>query len=400
MKLGPRQNTPPLYLIILRNPSLMKSGSMLEHTPLYQPKDGELISHDSQKTIRTDPTYLSFGDGGTTATVTEWGQQMQISRYLGHGESGIYAIDHAHTPEPNQYTKRRQGFLDMIDTSQGFGTDSGLPDSEWEHTTYWLRNRWPRVVFKRKDKWELTFQWVVWNNVVIHDLLWQNLTENETIYVDVWTTLEILIRELDFVNSSHSFNGETCSRYQKGPGPGGYGFVKLHRFQQNGQSNDGQTMPTLKSHGNDFNADAVAAAIGVFENGNPLKKEEFFHQREITIKAGENRRLVTGYKLVLLSTEKKDWKLLTLTKGDVDIDYFLCQSQLEDSIPRDTFLSDRDFYIGRNLEHILSVCAIPITSAPAENDGEDEGANQKGEEPMVALTCGDIAGHRICTSAS
>ena len=43
----------------------------------------------------------------------------------------------------------------------------------------------------------------------------------------------------------------------------------------------------------------------------------------------------------------------------------------------------------RNLEHILSVCSIPVM---AEGDGSGE--------PAVALTCGDVDGHRVATAAS
>lgn len=47
-----------------------------------------------------------------------------------------------------------------------------------------------------------------------------------------------------------------------------------------------------------------------------------------------------------------------------------------------------NFVFRRNLEHILSVCSIPI----------DESSND-GIYP-IALTCGDLAGHRVATAAS
>ncbi|KAH0490380.1 hypothetical protein TgHK011_001851 [Trichoderma gracile] len=46
-----------------------------------------------------------------------------------------------------------------------------------------------------------------------------------------------------------------------------------------------------------------------------------------------------------------------------------------------------DFILRRNLEHILSVCAIPVASDPSTT-------------PAVALTCGDISGHRVTGKAS
>jgi hypothetical protein len=46
-----------------------------------------------------------------------------------------------------------------------------------------------------------------------------------------------------------------------------------------------------------------------------------------------------------------------------------------------------DFAFRRNLEHILSVCSIPIDAEPQQN-------------PSIAITCGDIAGHRVDSRAS
>ncbi|KAL2672323.1 hypothetical protein Neosp_013027 [[Neocosmospora] mangrovei] len=43
----------------------------------------------------------------------------------------------------------------------------------------------------------------------------------------------------------------------------------------------------------------------------------------------------------------------------------------------------------RNLEHILSVCSIPVIA-----EGDESG------EPAIALTCGDMDGHRVATAAS
>lgn len=50
-----------------------------------------------------------------------------------------------------------------------------------------------------------------------------------------------------------------------------------------------------------------------------------------------------------------------------------------------------EYLAWRHLEHILSVCAVPMCVSDPE-----------GNTPLqlVALTCGDMAGHRVCTSAS
>lgn len=52
-----------------------------------------------------------------------------------------------------------------------------------------------------------------------------------------------------------------------------------------------------------------------------------------------------------------------------------------------------NFALRRNLEHILSVCSIPVAESSAVAAVSDK-------IPLIALTCGDVSGHRISTAAS
>jgi hypothetical protein len=87
-----------------------------------------------------------------------------------------------------------------------------------------------------------------------------------------------------------------------------------------------------------------------------------------------------------------DWKRLVLSPAAVDIDRFLSEESSSHVI--DVGL---DYATRRNLEHILSVCAIPV---PPGHVWDYDNMNPKIAEPAVALTCGDMSGHRVCTSAS
>jgi len=53
-----------------------------------------------------------------------------------------------------------------------------------------------------------------------------------------------------------------------------------------------------------------------------------------------------------------------------------------------------DFVIRRNLEHILSVCSMPVLFK------EDGDLLVKDKNPTIALTCRDMAGHRVWQLAS
>lgn len=57
-----------------------------------------------------------------------------------------------------------------------------------------------------------------------------------------------------------------------------------------------------------------------------------------------------------------------------------------------------EFAVRRNLEHILSVCAIPVR-VPGERHEGSIWDKLRDVRP-IALTCGDMAGHRISTASS
>ncbi|KAL1848018.1 hypothetical protein VTK73DRAFT_10214 [Phialemonium thermophilum] len=74
-------------------------------------------------------------------------------------------------------------------------------------------------------------------------------------------------------------------------------------------------------------------------------------------------------------------------------------------VPQATSPRDHiEFVARRHLEHILSVCAVPI-SIPCRHEDRDDSGRDAGEPKRskavgIALTCGDTSGHRICHSAS
>lgn len=90
------------------------------------------------------------------------------------------------------------------------------------------------------------------------------------------------------------------------------------------------------------------------------------------------------------------------------------------SSPRLSPINSIEYLTWRHMEHILSVCCIPLSvpllsredrvSEPTQskNNGvgrdHDEVGTSRGKEidpeVPIALTCGDMSGHRICTSAS
>ncbi|KAJ5917237.1 hypothetical protein N7466_010791 [Penicillium verhagenii] len=293
-------------------------------------------------------------------------------------------MDHGELSEPALGAQRRLDLLDMAEYRFGFGADLEVDSDsvlQSEITTSWLRNRWPRVVIQEEKKWKLVQQWVVCNGVVIQQLVLQNL-QDEDLKIECPVRLNILIRDTNFVDTTREFNKEGDDKHEEGSGPGGYGFVKIHALSQ-GQENTNE------------DSDAVAAVIGLFINGEAIAKDEFEVGITRRIPKHGQFQLVCGYKLVFLPHDNLEWGRLVLNSQDVDIDKFLTETQYKDDIPKNHFLFDREFFIGRNVEHILSVCMIPTTD---RSEAGEDGATM--ENDTIALTCGDMSGHRVCVSAS
>ena len=394
-----------------------------------------------------NPSSLSFGSDGTTASVTEMGQVMQISRYLGVGPSSLIAVDDWSTEAPFYVEPRAQDFEDMILNNWGFGKDVGPTDADdpvITHKIQFLRDRWPRVTFS-SEEFEIELQWLVHDHVIIQRSIVRNKTDHP-IKLKRWVQHHIAIRTLDFVEESpwnvtssalmqliQPSEGSTSvdDYYNTTAGPGGYGIIKAHRFleddafQPRNNDNDScwyenigaeeesqalsDSLFSLKSglaaspidrpaqpSYTGPKPEAAGIVIGLFVNGKALKFDEFKRPKEFEVLPGKPVEITAGYKIMLLTSQISEWKPLVISAAQVDVDRILSQTPFYP-------LNDPkfDYSIRRNIEHVLSVCSIPVQSGPVwDYEGGVPKDQARLEAKAVALTCGDMSGHRVCPSAS
>lgn len=73
-----------------------------------------------------------------------------------------------------------------------------------------------------------------------------------------------------------------------------------------------------------------------------------------------------------------------------------------DSTPEKTspIMDHIEFSVRRNLEHILGVCAIPVTVHVSREVAEGQIWEKLRDVEAIALSCGDLSGHRVCTTSS
>jgi hypothetical protein len=363
---------------------------------------------------KTLPTYISLGDKGTTASVTSGGDIIQINRFLGAGRSGFFCVDcDTNLPEPYIVQPRAAMLASMY--GEPLGGLSFIIDSEPEDLPVALQdalaldakpelvdNRWPRFT-KETDHLTWVTTHFTRNSIVFERALFHAkqdpvaiLSKNARL---AFAPKTVLIREQEFLDPEYRFNEEdwdNSDNYAHFLGPHGYSIVIVHR----GVVKGGPKMLAEDT------SDTVALVISVCVNGQAcqLEKdgEDAFPWYKLRLRNGETLEttssevveMTCAYRLQLMP-KKFDWKDCLIPVSEflgIDSD---SQGGLEPfrtipfSRPRapDPHL---DYIIRRNLEHILSVCSIPVTRTP----------NAKEEEIAVAITCGDLSGHRIVTSAS
>lgn len=383
--------------------------------------------------------HASFGDNGTTATVSRYGDIMQVTKRLETGSSGIFSMDHRSTHEPYFISDRAR---DLEELSQSFygNTTYGLSMWDWPTTdptvVKWVNWRWPRY------EWETTnlktvFQYYVHDGIVLHQLFFQNIGGIDSVETDLVDCIylggKMRVQDVDYLSCNRQDEekeGEDGSAELEHTGPRGYGRVQINWKCQ------------------------VAAVIDIFVDGCRTKISKGEGKDLKPLGPGDTREIVVAHKLSLLP-QHPTWQdfMIPAAKADVqkllgdeiksqgsrylastilplvswtklDIPQTDATRQGKKSEPRelekmlggqrtqytsrkdathhgeksdprglaevDTQLRMIQYLAARHLEHILSVCAVP---SPFSDN------RPPGHTP-VALTCGDMSGHRICTSAS
>lgn len=128
------------------------AGSREFSSQIFEPKDQHCgIWEDAPNR----ECHASIGDQGTTASVSCYGNLIQMSQFLGAGQSGVFSTDHKLTEEP-YYILSRADDLDVL----GSGLDRlsfgvSLPDRyrpSHAPKVRWVNWRWPRYECKYQSQ--------------------------------------------------------------------------------------------------------------------------------------------------------------------------------------------------------------------------------------------------------
>lgn len=372
---------------------------------------------------------------------------MQISRFFGHGRSGFYCARSIDLPPPQDVQPRMKRLMSLSrEPDSGFrlgieeliGRPLNLAD--YKPTLSFVRDRWPRYVYEQQDPeifeavrsstlgyreshnldgaqiqdslrlpFSLSIQFFCHQGTVF-----QRYRAVETNFNHEASRLKIhvnaLIKNLDFLDDSalNAMSSEdpvyTC---RLGPRRRSIIVHQCTREERELQKIANGLLSSTNEHPKAISLIITAFVNGLAQEITPDESSWYIefnrHTRNYFSKTG-TVEVVMAYRLQLLE-ERPKWTSLVVPGSHLSA---LMNEFSEDSraiFEKLEFSTHPglDFVIRRNLAHVLFVCSIPVPeeswmrqsdTQPLWESGKDE------ERTPIALTCGDIAGHRVLSSAS
>lgn len=199
----------------------------------------------------------SFGDNGTTASVSCHGALIHLSQYLAVGPSGSFTLDHEGLDEP-YFVRSRSETLDQRSKWWGkerirIHVDNSQPDLPPAPSVgsvleikeiprvKWVNWRWPRYEYLLPDSnFTATCQWLVYKNIVLQQLTFRKPQDKPrqcfaTVPISYDPSLS-LIRDTDYLDATNRFNdvfpsdSDYSNAYTMMHGPNRCGRVLVHKL--------------------------------------------------------------------------------------------------------------------------------------------------------------------------
>lgn len=286
----------------------------------------------------------SIGDKGTTASISAYGDLVQLSQYMGFGRSGIFTLEKPCLEEPYGVCQR---YKDLNSDNCLDFTWTLPPDVSFEESARvsqkskrslkprvsWVNWRWPRFEYSTESpdgstSCNITCQWYAHSNIVLQQLVFKHLKGEEPSVA--WIRLQhCLIREGDYLDPSYKFNeiwiGDDGyeDAYTHMEAPHGCGWITLHTLHQGVQN-------TTSGPDSESTLASVAAVRTIFLNGKPFDdkpKNVDGICGKIRIEHGEKESLeiVVATKLIHLPKGKVDWRNFVISAQEADVSNLLRQ---------------------------------------------------------------------------
>lgn len=308
--------------------------------------------------------HASFGDEGTTASVSCYGHLIQMSRYLGVGKSGMFSMNQRSSEEPYKICERAKE-LHSLSTRKGDILTFALGLSpkfcpNQPPQVKWVNRRWPRYEYDTQlPNVKACVQWIVHKGAVLQQLLLENSGDHPVDFQFVLPR-DICIYDLNDLHPDYqhrSLNEE--EGFLSVPGPNGYGLIyaremglQRREFTSKGNvsssEDDSVTMPqapiwphptkprlarTSKTDFHIKNSSSVAALINPFVNGRAFKvQNDGDPWQELTLEGKHQGshgmvhgtlEIIVAYKLMFLQRGNIDWKNFLVPANEANVSRIL-----------------------------------------------------------------------------
>lgn len=362
--------------------------------PVPQP-----YSDEESADTRQRPTYASFGDSGTTATVSQYGTIMRISKYLGgeNNPSKMFGLEFPDGSTPYFIDQRAEDFQQNLSVpSCGFGLQiTGLDSLQLVVPKLeFLIDRWPQITYSIKG-FNVRVQLFCQNGTVFQRFtLSKTLTSTEDL--DIVLDVNFLMHQLDYMNDE-----DYECKFDHGP-HGHSIIVSGQRTDEEKKNEENKNEENKDEENKDGMSEKARVVVGLFRNGDSKNlllldvkkgsKTRGIMKIKCPSQESETLELTAAFKLQYTKCSS-DWKDFILPVSELDVDKIVQEPKPALNpdpwpFPHEDHLS---WHLRRNLEHILSVCSIPLKPL---KDGIDHGVTP------IALTCGDFGDHRVSVSGS
>lgn len=342
------------------------------------------ISDDKNDKARHHSTYVSFGDEGVTATANSHGHLLQITRYFGNEIPRFFCVDLIDTPPPSSITDRMQKIQDyMREFDVGMKLHIEHPGDVdphiWKANTEipildFVHDRWPRFV-AATPKFNLSIQYLISEKTVyqIYNFRFRQREDFAKLPLLALNAMSQL-RDLDSITA-----GDDHENYSDHLSTDKNYIIRTRTICQTAQNNQKTIALVItplvnKRHQQLKHRPEIGDYQIILDEGalHPLKQEGTLE-------------VILAYRLELISSSEIAHMSLISTEPVTT-----AQGLLKIPLETPVFSLDKDlnFNMRRNLEHILSVCSIPLSF------------DADGNNPSIALTCGDVSGHRVSATAS
>ncbi|KAJ5288815.1 hypothetical protein N7478_001845 [Penicillium angulare] len=334
--------------------------------------------------------YISFGEQGTTATAGAYGSLLRTCRPIsklkgsnGFPNSGIIGLEFAST-EPWYVSGRANLILENAhDASCGFGLLVQNDLSSDRPTVEFVDGRWPVIKYSTKEGFAVTVRlWCQHDTVVQHmHVMNPKLVTGEKPELRINLDPNFSMQDLDYLREKKN----ESTRYEKGVND--HGIIVMQ-------------VPGLRDKNDDDNEklcdarELVSVLIGLFKDGAAQELQLNYTEDERETKSrvqpipithplgrDESVEFTTAFK-THTTTLEAHWRRFMIPSEEVIFDPHL--SSLVNSTMMK--LKDMSWYLYRNLEHIMSVCSIPIDLDSLDETGSISSDRLKNYGPTIALT--------------